>query len=259
MIKTPKKKINELPEATTVNDTDIMITQTTNSTPKTNKITMNTLLNKVKTWLLGVAPFSYVKNLTSDVQTQINQVNSNKADNSHTHAWSVITGKPSTFTPNAHTQGWDTITAKPTIYPPSVHNHDWATITGKPSTYTPASHNHDERYFTEVEINNLLKCSWDASSIQINTQGVSTSEVYSIKHHNMITITGYIVPKVSGTGLTLMTVQKYSPPLPVRFTATSYNAGYGTGVLVNNGSGAIIFDIPTTNVGYFFNFTYSIT
>lgn len=74
---TPKKKINELPEATTVNDTDIMITQTTNSTPKTNKITMNTLLNKVKTWLLGVAPFSYVKNLTSDVQTQINQVNSN--------------------------------------------------------------------------------------------------------------------------------------------------------------------------------------
>lgn len=74
---TPKKKINELPEAATVNDTDIMITQTTGSTPKTNRITMSTLLNKAKTWLLGVAPFSYIKNLTSDVQTQINQVNSN--------------------------------------------------------------------------------------------------------------------------------------------------------------------------------------
>ena len=37
------------------------------------------------------------------------------------------------------------------------HSHAWSTITGKPSSFTPASHTHDDRYFTESEINNKLK------------------------------------------------------------------------------------------------------
>ena len=37
------------------------------------------------------------------------------------------------------------------------HSHAWSAITGKPSSFTPASHTHDDRYFTESEINNKLK------------------------------------------------------------------------------------------------------
>ena len=39
----------------------------------------------------------------------------------------------------------------------STHTHTWTDITGKPSTFTPASHNHDDIYYTESEITNLLK------------------------------------------------------------------------------------------------------
>lgn len=31
------------------------------------------------------------------------------------------------------------------------HTHSWSNITGKPSTFTPSSHNHDDRYYTESE------------------------------------------------------------------------------------------------------------
>lgn len=38
----------------------------------------------------------------------------------------------------------------------SSHSHAWSAITGKPSTFKPSSHNHDSLYYTESEINNLL-------------------------------------------------------------------------------------------------------
>lgn len=36
------------------------------------------------------------------------------------------------------------------------HTHNWTNIEGKPSTFTPSSHTHDDRYYTESEVNNLL-------------------------------------------------------------------------------------------------------
>lgn len=57
-----------------------------------------------------------------------------KANSSHTHTWSQITGAPSTAT------RW-----------PS-----WGEVTGKPSSFTPSSHTHDDRYYTESEINSKL-------------------------------------------------------------------------------------------------------
>lgn len=36
------------------------------------------------------------------------------------------------------------------------HTHAWSEITGKPTTFTPSSHTHDDRYFTESEINSKL-------------------------------------------------------------------------------------------------------
>ena len=43
------------------------------------------------------------------------------------------------------------------VYSKTNHSHAWSAITGKPSSFTPASHTHDDRYFTESEINNKLK------------------------------------------------------------------------------------------------------
>lgn len=59
------------------------------------------------------------------------------AASSHSHSWSSITSKPSTFTPTSH-------------------SHAWADISGKPSTFTPSSHTHDDRYYTESEMNTKL-------------------------------------------------------------------------------------------------------
>lgn len=43
------------------------------------------------------------------------------------------------------------------VYSKLSHSHAWSAITGKPSSFTPSSHTHDDRYFTESEVNNKLK------------------------------------------------------------------------------------------------------
>ena len=38
----------------------------------------------------------------------------------------------------------------------SSHRHAWSGITGKPSTFTPSNHNHNDQYYTEAEMNSKL-------------------------------------------------------------------------------------------------------
>jgi len=45
----------------------------------------------------------------------------------HSHTWSEITGKPTTFTPSSHSHTWSSITGKPTTFTPSSHTHSVAT------------------------------------------------------------------------------------------------------------------------------------
>lgn len=54
------------------------------------------------------------------------------AASSHTHPWSQITGKPSTFSPSDHTHPWSEVTGKPVAYTPAPHGHSLAdpNITG---------------------------------------------------------------------------------------------------------------------------------
>jgi hypothetical protein len=98
----------------------------------------------------------------------------------HTHSWTDITGKPSTFTPSAHTHAWTDITGKPSFAPinaeqnvqsdwnattgdafilnkptiPTNNNQltngsgyitglSWTQLTGKPSSYPPSVHSHE--------------------------------------------------------------------------------------------------------------------
>ena len=38
----------------------------------------------------------------------------------------------------------------------SSHSHAWSAITGKPSTFPPSSHTHDARYYTSEQINGFF-------------------------------------------------------------------------------------------------------
>ena len=72
-------------------------------------------------------------------------VNETYSPSGHSHAWSEITSKPSTFAPSTHNHdtlyrpidyvpAWADITNKPTTFAPSTHSHSWAQITSKPIT-----------------------------------------------------------------------------------------------------------------------------
>lgn len=52
-----------------------------------------------------------------------------KANSSHTHSWSQISGTPATAT---RWPSWGEVTGKPGSFTPSSHTHDWSQITGKP-------------------------------------------------------------------------------------------------------------------------------
>ena len=54
------------------------------------------------------------------------------------------------------------------------HSHAWSAITGKPSSFTPASHTHDDRYYTESETNTKLGAKLDKSLIKKGTITTST-------------------------------------------------------------------------------------
>lgn len=52
-----------------------------------------------------------------------------KANSSHTHSWSQISGAPATAT---RWPSWGEVTGKPSSFTPSSHTHDWSQVTGKP-------------------------------------------------------------------------------------------------------------------------------
>lgn len=48
------------------------------------------------------------------------------------------------------------------------HSHAWSMITGKPTTFAPSSHTHDDRYYTEAEVNEMFK--WKLHAKQTNVE-----------------------------------------------------------------------------------------
>lgn len=52
-----------------------------------------------------------------------------KANSSHTHSWSQISGAPATAT---RWPSWGEVTGKPSSFTPSSHTHNWSQVTEKP-------------------------------------------------------------------------------------------------------------------------------
>ena len=60
----------------------------------------------------------------------------------HTHVKADVTDFPATFPPETHTHVKADVTDFPATMPPAAHNHAYADITGKPTAFPPAAHNH---------------------------------------------------------------------------------------------------------------------
>ncbi len=60
----------------------------------------------------------------------------------HRHAWSTLTGRPSSFPPSSHDHDWEDIQNRPTVFPPRAHGHTWSQVSNKPTTFPPRSHEH---------------------------------------------------------------------------------------------------------------------
>lgn len=75
------------------------------------------------------------------------------------------------------------------------HSHAWSAITGKPSSFTPASHTHDDRYYTESETNTKLGAKLDKSLIKKGTITTSTPNWVNLKLQtaDRILLSAYVV------------------------------------------------------------------
>lgn len=60
------------------------------------------------------------------------------------------------------------------------HSHAWSTITGKPSTFSPSSHTHDDRYYTKSEIGNKTSITIKDYTITLNKITSPTEKNYTI-------------------------------------------------------------------------------
>ena len=68
----------------------------------------------------------------------------------HAHDWSEITNTPDgledfgisvdNFATADHSHNWTTITGKPTTFTPTSHKHSWTDLTNVPTTFAPSTH-----------------------------------------------------------------------------------------------------------------------
>ena len=81
------------------------------------------------------------------------------------------------------------------MYSKTNHSHAWSAITGKPSSFTPASHTHDDRYYTESETNTKLNTKLDKSLIKKGTITTSTPNWVNPKLQTVdrILLSAYVV------------------------------------------------------------------
>ena len=75
---------------------------------------------------------------------------------SHSHSFNELTGRPSTYPPESHTHSFNSLTNRPSTYPPSSHSHSFLALNDRPDVYPPESHTHDDRYYVEEEVNYLI-------------------------------------------------------------------------------------------------------
>ena len=79
-----------------------------------------------------------LKATTDDAVTLVEQL----APYPHTHAYTEITGAPTTMPPETHTHVKADVTDFPATFPPETHTHVKADVTDFPATFPPETHTH---------------------------------------------------------------------------------------------------------------------
>lgn len=156
----------------------------------------------------------------------------NKASLSHTHTKSQITDF-------SHTHAYSDLTGIPSTFTPSTHTHAYSSLTGIPSTFTPSSHTHDAS-----EITNTIPSAITATTYSIlasdngkllvfNPSGgsvtITINNVFSVGQRVDIFLQGTSATFVAGTG----TIQSSSLLMSTQYTSASV-------VCVSSGVYAII-------------------
>lgn len=85
-----------------------------------------------------------------------------KANSSHTHSWSQISGSPATAT---RWPSWGEVTGKPSSFTPSSHTHNWSQVTEKPDIKSWSE--------TKSYIDNKAASSGGVDSLPIGTELMS--------------------------------------------------------------------------------------
>lgn len=79
------------------------------------------------------------------------------------------------------------------------HTHKWSAITEKPSSFTPASHTHDDRYYTESEINTKMNAKLDKSLIKKTTITTTTPNWTNLFNMDRIILSAVVTSTSNGT------------------------------------------------------------
>lgn len=108
-----------------------------------------------------------------------------KSTTGHAHAWTEITGKPTTFAPSVHAHLWSDITDKPSSFTPAAHSHAWTEITGKPTTFTATAHLHNITDVTGLldALNNRATL---GTAVNFSSVTLNTGLVYPDANHTVI-------------------------------------------------------------------------
>jgi hypothetical protein len=183
--------------------TTIAYDSTTNTLTFNTPASSNFYLTGVTGSANGTATFTRegLPNLTwstshSHSWTSITGKPSTFSPSTHTHSWTEITGKPTTFAPSTHSHSWNDITSKPTSFAPTPHSHGWEEIISKPTVFNPASHSHPISQITGLQAELDTKLEFDSYATYVKAGTVRVGNGLAVN------VDGYIFAKL-GDGLEL--------------------------------------------------------
>ena len=89
------------------------------------------------------------------------------------------------------------------------HTHSWTEITDKPTTFAPSAHNHDDRYYTEVESDSrFINASGDTMTGTLTLSSISGDGMVENVYGNYLHLGGWAVGRTDATAVLVNTAYR---------------------------------------------------